>query len=547
MSPTFGSKFVLALLLVAAPAFVVLMSIAALLSQGVDLGRLVTLAPQAVAPLGRSALAAFATSLLAGLISLGFATLLVRAWLSGDRAVNLAANAILPVAVIWLLVGAASFAFLWRAPLAEALLSLPFLETRSSATVVVLTTAAHVLRYFPLLLWLLWIATVSISAYQRRYFLQTGFTDVEVVRTHLLGLWIAPTLVVCAFAHQDSFGDQLISYLTLRPSEATDTELLSHFLGRQFRSMAIAGSAQDASAAIVGASIGGAVGSAGVFACSMLVLRALFKVVRLDARTWKPKQKIDRARTRFVAWVPVAVGGVVIAAAITRLATLGPADPAPLASVVPSLVASVVVALLSWVLAVAINFSVREHARLADGSLASRLSWLAIAAMTLGFLPTIGLAVAIYAVAFSFGPLGEVGAYIGWIVSQTLRMFPLVTVLLIPMTLLIDDERVTYMQTVGAGYFARVKGLVLRPFATTHFAILLIASNFVLNEGVVGSVFQAQIASVPELMLRATSGRAAAYPNAVFLSVAQAVIFGVLLLVWGRQTYRQWRSTHDSD
>lgn len=533
--------------LVAAPAIVVFVSIASLMARGESVERLLPLASASVGPILRSAAAAFATTLLVGLLGLGATTLLVRSWLMQNRSVNLVASIVLPLAALWLLVGAASFAFLWSNPYADALLTLPGIDNRSSATVVVLTAAAHILRYLPLLVWLLWISVVTVPETYRVYFRHAGFSAGEVTRTHLLALWVAPLLIVAAFAHQDSFGDQLISFLALRPSEATDTELVSHFLGRQFRSLAISGSARDASAAIVGASIAGALVSSAIFLASAALARSLFRIGRYDARSWRPTPRAPLRTSTIPSWTALGMVGIVLAAFLGRLVTLGPADPALAVSLLPSLLASLIVAALSWALAVAVNFAVREKTRRHDGSLGRHLGIVALVAMTLGFLPTIGLAVAVYSIAFALGPMGGEGAYLGWIAAQTLRMFPLVTVLLIPTTFLIEDQRVDYLKGIGAGYRERLGALLLRPYLVTHFAVLLIAANFVLNESVVGSVFQAQIPSVSELMLRATSGRSAAYPTAVFLSISQALIFGSLLFVWGFQVHRQWRSTRDGD
>jgi hypothetical protein len=297
----------------------------------------------------------------------------------------------------------------------------------------------------------------------------------------------------------------------------------------------------------VGASVAGALASSAIFVGSAALARSLLRIGRYDARAWRAAPRVAPKPSTIFPWIALAFVGAILIAFVVRLFTLGPADPALAIPLLPSLLASSIVAAISWVLAVVINFAVREHARRHDGSLGRRLGIVALIAMTLGFLPTIGLAVAVYSIAFTVGPMSGEGTYVGWIAAQTLRMFPLVTVLLIPTTFLIEDQRVEYLKNVGASYGQRVRALILRPHVVTHFAILLIAANFVLNESVVGSVFQAQIPSVSELMLRATSGRSAAYPTAAFLSIAQACIFGSLLFAWGFQVHRQWRSTRDRD
>jgi hypothetical protein len=143
---------------------------------------------------------------------------------------------------------------------------------------------------------------------------------------------------------------------------------------------------------------------------------------------------------------------------------------------------------------------------------------------------------------FSIGDFGQGSASVGWFVAQTVRMLPLIFVFLIPTALTLEDGAIWYLRINEIRFWKRMNILLLMPFKATHFAIILIGWNFVFNEGVISSVFQANIPAFSDIIQRATSGRSAAYPLAGLLITAESVLFGALCLIWGFQIYSRWAS-----
>jgi hypothetical protein len=504
---------------------------------------------RALGPIVRSGVAALLTGALVAFASGLFASLLVAPWIASERQTVAAACLFLAAAVTPALLGASSFAFVWRAPYAQALMAIPYFSDRGPLTAVLIDTCAQVVRYTPLGTWLLVAITLEGDAAMRRYAQSAGLCASFFVRAELLRRWTPPLLVVAAFAFQDAFNDYVITYLALRPSEATSTELVGHFLSRIFVGQAIARSAKDASAALVQVALLSGAASAILFGMLSTAMIGAVRILRPRAHQSGTTSRSSARHGRSLAssqlpWIPVIMAAGIVAAVVQVLAL---AEMAALRSVIvlaPALGLSLGVAVLSWAMAILVDFAIRERATTRDGTAQRRMAVTAFVCICLGFIPPLGLAAALYTVLFGFVDVAHTDPAMGWFVAQTLRMFPIVVVLLVPAALAIEDETVWYLQVSGVRFVARVRMAFLRPFGVTHLALIMISWNFVMNEAVVSTIFQADIPAFAELIQRASSGRSAAYPLVGLLVTAEAILFGSLCVLWGLQSFRAWGKQH---
>jgi hypothetical protein len=532
------------------PAIIVAIAIIILFLTGGLESSLSDLLMEEIGPLVRSAVAGTLTTLLVVLLALGLATLTIQIWLRADRLLIFISCGLLSLSATPIFLGNSSFAFIWNTPYAEYLSEV--FATRGSATVVVIDITAQILRYAPLATWLLAIVVFNGEPMLRLYSRHAGLGPTALMRAEFLYRWMPACLVVAAFAYQDASNDYMVTYLALRPSVATHTELISHFLSRSFLSAAIGHSARDAAGVLTATSlVGGLVLSLVFLALVLLVLSAL-RLLRPTMRRSKGKpsaQRLSPARpeirsgqSALSSLLPAFAGAIVIAGLCYRLAGLERTNIKDASVLLTTLLLSLAVAILCWGVGAVISFVIRELHHESDGSAQRSFAAVALVAVSLGFIPPLGLAAAVYMLLFSIGDFGQGSASVGWFIAQTVRMLPLVFVFLIPTALTLEDEAIWYLRINEIRFWKRLYILLLMPSKATHFAIILIGWNFVFNEGVISSVFQANIPAFSDIIQRATSGRSAAYPLAGLLITAESILFGALCLIWGFQIYSRWAS-----
>lgn len=228
--------------------------------------RLSALLVHSIEPLFRTAVIAALATIFVTSISLILAIVAVRPWLQQRTTAILAICITTPLAISILLSGTSSFAFLWQRPFAETLLDFAqFFSNRSSLSVGTVDIGAQIVRYGPIATWLLIIAVLKTPPHIHQYAQSINIRSYDFFRIELISVWMPSVLIVGAFVFQDAFNDYIITQLSLRPSPATHTELISHFLNRIFTSLAIGRSASDASSALVGMSLVSAAVSAITF------------------------------------------------------------------------------------------------------------------------------------------------------------------------------------------------------------------------------------------------------------------------------------------
>lgn len=535
--------FAVALALLAAPLILFLVNLLAVTRRSEPVAILNELWPTYPAVL-TSLAAGTATMLAVVAVAWLLASLAVRTAFVWNRVGTGLLCFTLALTAIPFLVGPTSFGFLWSSSFLKLAMSVAGVDDRGPATVILVNVLANVLRYAPLLAWLLFAAALDVDA--RRVWSErtAGFDSADFIRDEATPIWALICLVVAAFAFQDASGDYVITYLALRPSEATGTELASHALQRIFVGATISGSARNAFDLVL-------VASAAVAALAVLTFMLLsLPILRL--RSLSSSYHRRPAPTLRRQLVPAHLSAILVAAVAVAilLPLLAPlvgrqySGAALVQSLGRSVALSLAAALVSWTAAATIVFSARSGSALADGSAQRRLQLLALVALMVGFIPAIGFASAVQSTAFTYVGTGPGSAYAAWFVAQCLRLIPILAIFMMPAALQIEDRQLQYLRPLGVSFLFRFKALFLSPFRTTHFAFVLVAWNWIVNEGIISAVFQADIPSFSELMLRATSGRSAAYSVAASLVAAEAALFGLLCSIWARQIYSSWRYRH---
>jgi hypothetical protein len=450
----------------------------------------------------------------------------------------------LALATIPFLLGPTSFGFLWSSSFLKLAMSVGGGDDRGPATVILVNVLANILRYAPLLTWLLLATAMDVDA--RRVWSErtAGFGSADFIRDEATPIWALICLVVAAFAFQDASGDYIITYLALRPSEATGTELASHALQRIFVGATISGSARDAFDLVLVASAAIAALAVITFILFSLPILRLRRLSSSYHRRPAPQLRRQLVPPRFSAIFVATAAVTILLPLLAPLFFRQYSGAALVQSLGRSVALSLAAALVSWAAAATIVFSARSGAALADGSAQRRLKLLALVALMVGFVPVIGFASAVQSTAFTYVGTGSGSAYAAWFAAQCLRLIPILAIFMMPAALQIEDRQLQYLRPLGVSFLFRFKALFLSPYRTTHFAFMLVAWNWIVNEGVISTVFQADIPSFSELMLRATSGRSAAYSVAASLVAAEALLFGLLCSLWARQIYSSWRYRH---
>lgn len=447
-----------------------------------------------------------------------------------------------PLAVAPLLIGVASFAYLFK-DLGRDLVSFTGSDSRGGHSIMIVEAVAQALRYGPLLLWLFLVTLMQVPPARRSYAQQAGLTGGAYVRIELIPRWLAPLLVVLAFTFQDAANDFLVSQLAVRPSVATGTELLSHAMGRNFSLLLSLGSPPAAISHVVTTGALAAVGFALVFAGFALACLAALNALRLSIFDGPRPARINATTSRG-AWIVLAGPVLVLTLAIATLLGLKPGSWDRLIELVPSATLSALAALAAWAIAAPLTFLVREQVFVSDGSAGTAFVILCGLALAVGFIPPLSLAVAVFSFAYSTGLVGDSTSGLWLFAADVLRFTPIAFILLTPAALAIGDAEIQYLKDAGASAFVRSRVVFFAPNLVLHLAIVVICFNLILNEGVIASVFQSQIPSLTDLVRRATTGRAANEAMAATLILAQGAAFALLLWLWGRATLLDWRMRH---
>lgn len=497
-----------------------------------------------LAPIGRSILAGWLTCIGALTIGLFPAVFLSRSSLTDFEGLGAAVTILLPLAVLPLLVGSASFAFLY-AGIGKWWIYLFGEAGRGASAVLGSSILAHAVRYAPILLWLAVLAAGDVSGERRRYARQLNASGRHWASIELFGLWTPTVLVVLAFAYQDAANDFLITQLALSPSEATKSELVGHALSREFNLLMTARPAAQAMGAIVLSSLAvSLILALGFLLVALATAIALKRIAKLPAQRLQSKNPSNQASSSRIAMIP---SFIVVLGLTYSLARIGIAPSAGLLrDLMPGALAAATAAGLSWGLAAYCAYRLRDQPLEYDHRIGRYFAVAGSLAITIGFVPPLGLAAAVFGIAYALDP-GASGTGWTWLViAETARFTPIVFVLLVPAAFAVSARRVDHLRAIGAGFVDRAMIAFLRPAAAVHVAIVIIAFNLILNESVVAAVFQADIPWVADVMRRATVGRSAQYGVAGLLIVVQGLIFGALLLLWGHSTLLRWRGRRDA-
>jgi hypothetical protein len=500
-------------------------------------------------PLARSLGAGVLSATLTIIVALGIARSTVALILGGRvRAVGIVC-ALLSLAVTPLLIGTVSYAFLLNIWLRSTFAALDLSIPHTAEGVIGLVGIAGGLRYSPLLAWLLVVSVLFVDPMKRSFGNSIGMSSRDFIRAELVWPWAVISILVGAFAFQDAATDYAVSYLTLRPSPATSTELLAHYSNRSFISLLTSRSGSEAIHVVILQSAVAAIFLLGVFA----VLAAQILLWARRAQLCVPnssRRRVTSSMGNASLLFPLAAVGIFISitlspplGALAKL-TISFKDIDPRLFGTFSLAAAV--SIMGWVIAAAATYLLREMTRLHDGSAERGLGVVGILASSTGFLPTLGLAVATYSLLFmatSF--VGGFDALVGWMASQLVKLLPILCLFMIPSVLGVSDAKIHYLQDAGARLPSRIWHVYVRPNLPAHFALILLGWNLVINESLINAAFQADLPSYSELVTRATSGRSAAYGTASALIGAQTLIFATMCALWGMQIFKYWRARND--
>lgn len=490
----------------------------------------------------RSATAAVSASLAAGALGLAGAWQLAA---PGLRPANRPSpfgvlTHLSPLAVMPLLVGGASFAFLFQG-LGRSLVQMTGSDARGAHSIIIVEVVAQTLRYGPLLLWLMILSVLEVPPGKRRYCQQAGLSGDDYIRTELAGRWRAPFLVVVSFSFQDAVNDHVIAQMSVRPSIATGTELMSHVLERRFSVLLSLGPPPAAINEIVLAGLLAGAGFAAVFAALSLGLIGGLRAIGWRGFDGAPKAKLAPQRNGWSAlWIPVSV----LCLGAASFLSLRPLSWASIGILAPSALAAGLSAAIAWAIAAPLIYILRDRLFVSDGSASRIILLMSGLAIGVGFVPTHSLAVAIFAFAFSTGFSGGAANGMWLVLAEVVRFAPVIFVLLAPSMLAIPDQGIGYLKSAGTSLARRGLEVFLAPNFVLHLVVIFIAFNLIMNEGVISSVFQAHIPSLTDVMRRATTGRSANAELAGTLVVLEACVFGPMLWWWGRTASAAWRFRH---
>lgn len=496
-----------------------------------------------VSALLRSLAAGIISSIAVVMVGLGAAWLLSRSSLSGYAGYRTPLALLLPLAIVPLFSGSSSFAFLYR-DVGTWWLGLLGEESRGTIAVLASEVLAQTLRYAPLLTWLLIIAGGGASE-RARYARQLGMTGYEWGRVELASRFSPIVFIILVFVFQDASNDHAIVQLSLRPSPATETELLAHALHRHLMSLLTARSALEAMSVILLVSIASACvlvfGFLAMAGAAYEFFRRLKSIPTLQsARRGLPDLKPASG-------LALVASGLVLVVAVVAVSSLQPSfEIQQLTALGPAAMVSAGAALMSWLLASLCIFGLRDREKASDESILRDLTLATCLAVSVGFIPSAALALSVYGVAYSMNADLAGDGWIWLMTAQALRATPVTFALMLPAALLVNSNELRYLRSIGDGFRGRMLRTFLRPNPIAHGAILLIAFNMILNESIIASLFQTQIPSLADFMRRATTGRSADYGGAGTLVVSMLAVFGVAMTIWGLAVSRQWRRAFDA-
>ena len=533
-----GFALVFALTMVSLPFAALAGAATLLLARPVSVGDVGRLFADAGSAFARSGAVAILTALLITLIGLACSTAFASDTLRPEKAGRIRIlTLVAPLALVPLFVGSGSFAFIFRevaGPVAQQF----GLGERGSSAWVAIEIAAQLIRYIPLALWLTMLTSLQTPSGIRTYARQIGVTGVEYGRIYLLSAWLPPVLIVSAFAFQDAANDFSIAHLFLRPSVATNTELIGHALSRSYFVDISLHSPPDAIARLIVKGSAAAIGFAGLFA---IIAWLTVRWARSSPARYPRPIVQNRGMISWGLWPTLAVLTATCVLTAASLTILNPSSWTRLALLKPSALIALTTAVIGWLVAAPIIFVLRDKLRNQDRSAPRAIALAGAIAIGIGFVPPLTLASAILGLAYQLNIVGNVGNTQLLLVAELIRFTPIAFVFLAPSALSIPDGRLDYLKQAGATVHSRLYVSYLRPYFWLHLAIILVIFNLVLNESVIASVFQADIPNLADFVARATTGRSADYGMVGSIILLQATLFGALLLIWGRSAAMAWK------
>lgn len=529
---------VFALTMVSLPFAALAGAATSLLARPVSVGDVGRLFADAGSAFARSGAVAILTALLITLIGLACSTAFASDTLRPEKAGRIRIlTLVAPLALVPLFVGSGSFAFIFRevaGPVAQQF----GLGERGSSAWVAIEIAAQLIRYIPLALWLTMLTSLQTPSGIRTYARQIGVTGGEYGRIYLLSAWLQPVLIVSAFAFQDAANDFSIAHLFLRPSIATNTELIGHALSRSYFVDISLHSPPDAIARLIVKGSVAAIGFGGLFA--IIAWLTVWWVRSAPARTLRPVAQ-ELGVISWGLWPALLVLTATCVLTAASLTILTPSAWTRLTLLLPSGLIALMTAVTGWLIAAPIIFVLRDRLRVQDRSAPRAIALAGAIAIGIGFVPPLALASAILGLVYQLNIVGSVGNTQLLLFAELIRFTPIAFVFLAPSVLSIPDGRLDYLKQAGATLRSRLYVSFFRPYVWLHLAIILVIFNLVLNESVIASVFQADIPNLADFVARATTGRSADYGMVGSIILLQATLFGALLLLWGRSAAMAWK------
>ncbi len=371
----------------------------------------------------------------------------------------------------------------------------------------------------------------SVTLYARAL----GLTLREWIRDVLWPMARPAGILLCLFVFIAAEHEYIATFLSLRPSPGTGTELVSHWMNRVYTTLVLS---TNASTALDLLSASGIVLLVASLAAGAISVGLLLGIIRLGTITWR--SRIRARATRSATGMPMgasvtgilavifAVSPVVLAASF-----LTPSFPNDMTLATFTAPLTFVVALggtiLGWMIAVAARLMLGD--RTINAAVVVRVLLMLLSAVVVPpFL--VGLS------SFSWWSMTSGSSQFGlialWAISQLALVTPLIASFLFASFLSVTNSELRYQRWIGASLGEIASNSFAKRYVPQLLFSLLFAFLQVWNEDSVNGVFENVVPSFSTLINRTLSGRAESIANAsgyAYFGIALAIVLGIFWLI----------------